>query len=156
MISKQVNCGIGRDSVEAWGRKKRSINGKESSGSSGKQLGDDMTLSREIVVLDLKEKDPSMPDDGSSLTDNDQSSNGAQKSPLKSTTTTTGTRQQDSSSIFSSTTNSDGSTKHCLTSQSLFVLTCSIGLFFILYVCVVAYFFARRDPKISPIKHQYH
>lgn len=155
MILNQVNCGIGRDSVEAWGRKKRSINGKESSGgSSGKQLGDDMTLSREIVVLDLKEKDPSMPDDSSSLTDNDQSSNGAQKSPLKSTTT--GINQQDPSSIFSSTTNSDGSTRHCLTSQSLFVLTCSIGLFFVLYVCVVAYFFARRDPKISPIKHQYH
>lgn len=111
-----------------------------------------MTLSREIVVLDLKEKDPSMPDDSSSLTDNDQSSSGAQKSPLKSTATNT----QDSSSIFSSTTTGDGSTKHCLSSQSLFVLICSIGLFFVLYVCVVAYFFARRDPKISPIKHQYH
>ena len=32
---QQVNCGIGRDSVEAWGRKKRSVGGKEETSQTG-------------------------------------------------------------------------------------------------------------------------
>lgn len=150
-----MDCGIGRDSVQAWGRKKRSV-------ANGKQLGDDMTLSREIVVLDLKEKDPS--NDLGQL-DNSGSPAAAlseaaykQSSPLKSGDGASpdymsSTNPQSSSGT---TISGDGSSKHCVSSQYLFVLICSIGLFFVLYVCVVAYFFARRDPKISPIKHQYH
>ena len=49
-----------------------------------------------------------------------------------------------------------GPSMHCISSQSLLVLICSIGTFFVAYVCLVAYFFARRDPKMSVIKHQYH
>jgi len=133
--------------VEAWGRKKRSISGKDAT-ESGKQLGDDMTLSREIVVLDLKEKDPTNDFNGDSQIG---SGNGAQKSPLRS-----GSGSGSSSTQDFQTSEGDVQAKHCLSSQSIFVLICSIGLFFVLYVCVVAYFFARRDPKISPIKHQYH
>lgn len=137
--------------MEAWGRKKRSV-GKQ---QAGMQLGDDMTLSREIVVLDLKDKEAS---GGGEPADEGQppaGSSSAQKSPLKSA----GSEQ---AAYFASPTGSgasleNSSTKlHCLTSQSLLVLICSIALFFVFYVCVVAYFFARRHPEISPIKHQYH
>lgn len=144
--------------MEAWGRKKRSIG----TAAGGKQVGDDMTLSREIVVLDLKEKDPN-----SSTSSGDQATSGseqqsssgellAQRSPLRAQTQQAEpTMPQDYSAGPSSALDLT-SNKHCLSSQSLFVLICSIGFFFVLYVCVVAYFFARRDPKISPIKHQYH
>lgn len=133
----QVNCGIGRDSVEAWGRKKRSV----ASGvkQEGKQVGDDMTLSREILVLDLKEKEPAAANDE---LNNSAEPSGAQKSPLRSAE---GAQEVDRLA-----------SRHCLSSQSLFVLICSVGCFFVLYVCVVAYFFARRHPKVSPIKHQFH
>lgn len=133
----QVNCGIGRDSVEAWGRKKRSV------ASSGKQVGDDMTLSREILVLDLKEKDQGAASVADELNQADPST--AQKSPLRS------------AELANSPQEVDGlGNRHCLSSQSLFVLICSMSCFFVLYVCVVAYFFARRQPRISPIKHQFH
>ena len=140
---QQVNCGIGRDSVEAWGRKKRSVGGKEETSQAGrKQLGDDMTLSREIVVLDLKEKDPNGNDNG------DEAPAGGPRSAASSS---------DSPAYLLTPGNADdGTTKHCLSGRSLFVLTSSMSLFFVFYVCAVAYFFARRDPKISPIKHQYH
>lgn len=150
--------------MEAWGRKKRSIGGGpanalagSSKGGSGKPLGDDMTLSREIVVLDLKEKEPNSTNPPSAgdadLADNDLQSGAsgkAQKSPLKATSDPT------FSSAHLDAHHQSLNSMHCLSSQSLFVLICSIGLFFVLYVCVVAYFFARRDPKISTIKHQFH
>lgn len=158
--------------MEAWGRKKRSVSGDVSLGANGKPMGDDMTLSREIVVLDLKEKsigeqtttaaDSQDVDHQSELTNGDSL---AQKAPLRSATSKNqrGQSQQDSSSgSFDSAADSismkpdSTNSKHCLSSQSVFVLICSIGLFFILNICVVAYFFARRYPIISPIKHQYH
>lgn len=139
----QVNCGIGRDSVEAWGRKKRSVAAGAS--QEGKQVGDDMTLSREILVLDLKDKESAAPGDEQAP----EQVGGAHRSPLRSAPDEYGsTNQAQEVDRLAN--------KHCLSSQSLFVLICSIGLFFVLYVCVVAYFFARRDPKISPIKHQFH
>lgn len=142
--------------MEAWGRKKRSV-------SSGKQLGDDMTLSREIVVLDLKEKDPNA-ESGQTDAFSPAEASAHKQSPLSRSQS--GSLDGLNADYMSGSTNSqstsstsiagDGSSKHCVSSQNLFVLICSIGLFFVLYVCVVAYFFARRDPKISPIKHQYH
>ena len=172
----QVNCGIGREQVESWGRKKRSIgeargggdHGKSAStakqqAGTGKPLGDDMTLSREIVVLDLKDKTDA--NDGSSRDDLSSSSDGfVQKSPLKSPQSAASANQPDqaqSDGAFSNTLDGEfspqvGSNLHCLSSQSLLWLICSIGLVFIIYVCSVAYFFSRRETKISVIKHQYH
>lgn len=150
--------------MEAWGRKKRSVGADIPAGSVGKQLGDDMTLSREIVVLDLKDKAEVANESGNG-SDNNSDIKGAQKSSLRSgqLSSSSGLGDQnglDSSTLLSSSSNQfDGlqtSNMHCVTSQSLLVLTCSIGLFLVLYVCVVAYFFAHRRPKISPIKHQYH
>lgn len=152
--------------MEAWGRKKRSVaSGKQD--SIGKQLGDDMTLSREIVVLDLKEKDPggdfAQADSGGSQSTSSSNDGavlpGHKQSPLRSPASDAQSADYTSSTNSQSTSNFIGldmSSKHCVSSQYLFVLICSIGLFFVLYVCVVAFFFARRDPKISPIKHQYH
>jgi hypothetical protein len=174
----QVNCGIGREQVESWGRKKRSIGSGGSGGrgklartdgqtgpGTGKPLGDDMTLSREIVVLDLKDK-PADAADAQSRDDLASSGDGfVQKSPLKSSQAAADQSLEGGSLSSSTTTNLDsesasslqaGANLHCLSSQSLLWLTCSIGLFFVLYVCLVAYFFSRRDTKISVIKHQYH
>lgn len=150
---------------------------KEAAG--GKQVGDDMTLSREIVVLDLKEE-PGEPNSSSSSAAaaaaasasasasaaNDSAGDSDQTGQARATGAS-GRRLPHRSSLkaatehsgdFSTTTTIDNyaANKHCLSSQSLFVLICSVGLFFVLYVCVVAYFFARRNPKISPIKHQFH
>lgn len=41
-------CDWGRDSVESWGRRKRSINN-----ATDEEKEDDMTLSQEILVLDF-------------------------------------------------------------------------------------------------------
>lgn len=159
--------------MEAWGRKKRSVAAAAmaANNSSGKQLGDDMTLSREIVVLDLKEKDPNAPaseGDDSSASPSQAGKQAAQKSPLKSAAnrpvaSSSGNQhhhhhnhhqQQEAASLES--VDEFDTTRHCLSRQSIFVLFISIGFFFVLYMCVVACFFARRDSKISPIKHQFH
>lgn len=144
-----------------------------------------MTLSREIVVLDLKEKVEAASGGVArqealqerSSDDLISTSEGfAQKSPLKARQRSLAAHQQaanqDQASSFSdagagslsSLMGGEGGESsspslpnmHCLSSQSLLLLICSIGLFFVLYVCLVAYFFARRDTKISVIKHQYH
>lgn len=167
--------------MESWGRKKRSIGSdgtKHKSSEGGKQVGDDMTLSREIVVLDLKEKtsnEQAALDSASNsdLTSGDQSllsadsstvaqklqrsprggSGGGGRAPNVAASQSMGDDHQGGDAL-------DAMDKqpnmHCLSSQSLLLLICSVGLFFVLYVCLVAYFFSRRDPKISVIKHQYH
>lgn len=125
-------------------------------------MGDDMTLSREIVVLDLKDKQPSddqqqAADSTTTTNNNNDDSSIGHKSPLRSRHL--GDEQDSSSSSSSGYSNNDETGKaqlHCVTSRSLLLLICSIGSFFVLYVCLVAYFFARRDSKISVIKHQYH
>lgn len=131
----------------------------------GKQLGDDMTLSREIVVLDLKDRaqDSAAPTSGAQDEGSLEADGGAQKSPLRShqpaASLASHTPDQTEAVASSESLNlalQTGNQMHCLSSQSLLLLICSIGLFFVLYVCVVAYFFARRHPKISVIKHQYH
>lgn len=165
--SQQVNCGIGRDSVEAWGRKKRSVSGP-SDGSAkdatGKPMGDDMTLSREIVVLDLKEQDPSKQQSSDKQTAQDSSSATIPKAKSSSSSSNRHhhhhkhhnnqqQQQQEEAALLG---DEIDNTRHCLSRQSIFVLFTSIGFFFVLYMCVVACFFARRDSKISPIKHQFH
>lgn len=44
----QAVCEWGRDSIESWGRKKRSIQNQ-----TDEEKEEDMTLSQEILVLDL-------------------------------------------------------------------------------------------------------
>lgn len=44
----QVICGVGRENLESWGRKRRSVRFEKD---------DEMTLSREILVLDYNEAD---------------------------------------------------------------------------------------------------
>ena len=152
--------------MQSWGRKKRSIGADKRQEQIGKQLGDDMTLSREILVLDLKEKSASAdaaPGDSTTGAQDEANSLSllsdgfAQKAPLKSSgwraAQTSG--EQLAQADGQPAANQPGQL-HCLTSQSLLLITCSIGCFFVLYVCLVAYFFARRDAKISVIKHQYH
>ena len=41
-----VICGVGRDNIESWGRRRRSVEAEERS-------EDEMTLSKEILVLDV-------------------------------------------------------------------------------------------------------
>lgn len=45
----QAVCDWGRDSVESWGRRKRSVNNV----TSEEEKEEDMTLSQEILVLDF-------------------------------------------------------------------------------------------------------
>lgn len=47
-FSFQAVCEWGRDSIESWGRKKRSLNNV-----TEEEKEEDMTLSQEILVLDL-------------------------------------------------------------------------------------------------------
>lgn len=178
----QVNCGIGREQVESWGRKKRSIGNsgdkrqqpQQQQQQTGRQLGDDMTLSREILVLDLKDKPAA--DSAADSSGGQEEAGGslslvgdglAQRAPLRASSTAFSVGQQQVSSEGGGAPSPDGAGEpvgasttgpnlHCLTSHSLLLITCSIGLFFVLYVCLVAYLFARRDAKISVIKHQYH
>lgn len=159
--------------MESWGRKKRSIGSdgakKKSSVEGGKQFGDDMTLSREIVVLDLKEKlgdgagqsgapgGSHAPSVGGQNDENLLSADGAGSAlKLRSAISKGPMDQAEEGDHSASQSPNDKQSLHCLSSQSLLLLICSIGLFFVLYVCLVAYFFARRDPKISAIRHQYH
>lgn len=161
--------------MEAWGRRKRSIGASEGSKRSaaaarqranGRQLANDMTLSREIVVLDLKEKEPTTGGDEEGLASPGSLSGGAQKSHLRahpaagSSSPRAGPEWEQSEQSEQLEQAASGASEsqnlHCLSSQSVLALICSIGLLFILYVCAVALFFARRDPKISVIKHQYH
>jgi len=175
--------------VESWGRKKRSIGSSAAAAGGGggpkdrrlreeggKQVGDDMTLSREIVVLDLKEKaaegaekegatsrkansDQSMDElnllaaDGLGAAQRLSRSSGSSLGPGDESQAS---GSQQSGSATSGDDTHSASSLHCLSSQSLLLLICSIGLFFVLYVCLVACFFARRDPKISAIRQQYH
>ena len=44
-----VICGVGRDNVESWGRRRRSVS------LSNQDTDDEMTLSKEILVLDVNE-----------------------------------------------------------------------------------------------------
>lgn len=182
----QVNCGIGRDSVESWGRKKRSIGDggalempaqrsrKHKQGQAASN--DDMTLSREIVVLDITEKQQANNNNNNVPTSSSGSSPSEQQqpdageladvgithSPLRQTNHG-GQSQVDSSPASSEATNNNHhhnkmsyNNKHCISSQSLSILICSIGLLFILYVWIVACMFARRDTKISHIKQQFY
>ena len=51
-----VICGVGRDNVESWGRRRRSIQPGQSFESAAE---DEMTLSHEILVLDFGDNDNS-------------------------------------------------------------------------------------------------
>lgn len=46
-----VICGVGRDNVESFGRRRRSISAEE-------RNDDEMTLSKEILVLDVNNETP--------------------------------------------------------------------------------------------------
>lgn len=159
--------------MESWGRRKRSIGAAAAAaaasateGKKGAQIGDDMTLSRELLVLDLKEKAAGEAGAGSG-----DSTGGAQdelslvsdgfvqKAPLRSASQARQSVGSDETLTMAQTEaqqQQQQANLHCLTSHSLLLITGSIGLFFVLYVCLVAHFFARRDAKISVIKHQFH
>lgn len=134
----------------------------ESSHTGSKRLAsDDMTLSREIVVLDLTEKDSTSPtsisESSKDLTTNELSDTG--KNPLEKSSLRSFNSHQDHKSnheanLISS--ENQGTPKHCISSQSLYLYICSIGLVFILYVWIVACLFSRRDSKISHIKQQFY
>ena len=47
----QVVCGVGRENIESWGRRKRSARDV----THTYETDDEMTLSREILVLDLND-----------------------------------------------------------------------------------------------------
>lgn len=49
-----VICGVGRDNVESWGRRRRSVGSAPSFESPAE---DEMTLSHEILVLDFGDND---------------------------------------------------------------------------------------------------
>lgn len=209
---RQVNCGIGRDSVESYGRRKRSIGGFNETTTTTKQhakqhrqlaSNNDMTLSRELVVLDLTENNnnkdnvPTNSDAPATTTTSTSTSANSNASPMAdgetpgqlsdighsvppppsslkaasshSTISISGHEQANNAnnqqrdhhqhhSIRSQSRdfNDNLSNKHCLSSQSLSLLICSIGLIFVLYVWLVACMFARRDSKISHIKQQFY
>lgn len=47
----QVICGVGRENIESWGRRRRSVDNKLHT----YETDDEMTLSREILVLDFND-----------------------------------------------------------------------------------------------------
>lgn len=130
-----------------------------------RRASDDMTLSREIVVLDLTEKDTSS---GQSSSAQNLQNTEDQAGELADTGAYTTDRISPKSSSIKNeqgytndanrNSNSESSTsnKHCISSHSLSIFICSIGLIFILYVWIVACLFARRDSKISHIKQQFY
>lgn len=128
-----------------------------------------MTLSREIVVLDLTEKDP-LANPADLLRPGSEQTGELADTGTYATSSSLGGRQQTGTGsgsggkperTTSGTSNCDGSEspeagKHCISSHTLSLFICSIGLLFILYVWIVACLFARRDSKISHIKQQFY
>lgn len=51
-----VICGVGRDNIESWGRRKRSVSATASPFDSNSKDDEEMTLSKEILVLDVNEQ----------------------------------------------------------------------------------------------------
>lgn len=53
-VVRQAVCEWGRDSVESWGRRRRSVSGAASAGNDTSESSEDMTqISQEILVLDF-------------------------------------------------------------------------------------------------------
>lgn len=65
-----VICGVGRDNIESWGRRRRSVDPSE----------DEMTLSKEILVLDASNNNDNNNDNS---LDNQNSKSSCLKTTLK-------------------------------------------------------------------------
>lgn len=53
-VGHQAVCEWGRDSVESWGRRRRSVSGAQPSNNDTAENSEDMTqISQEILVLDF-------------------------------------------------------------------------------------------------------
>lgn len=52
----QSICEYGREAIESWGRRRRSISSTNTNNNRSAEENDDMTLSQEILVLDFNEE----------------------------------------------------------------------------------------------------
>ncbi|XP_054157723.1 uncharacterized protein LOC128956066 [Oppia nitens] len=115
-----VLCGVGRDNVESWGRRRRSVQSPSSSSSSSSggtqfESDDEMTLSHEILVLDFGDNDSAAKAKWDPFTSNE-------------------TYFRESVALM------DG----CASKTSIVALSITSALLLVMYVCTVAYFAANR------------
>ncbi|XP_074599209.1 trynity [Brevipalpus obovatus] len=104
-----VICGVGRENIESWGRKRRSAHFEKD---------DEMTLSREILVLDYTEADASH-----STMDPFNGSDSFSKESLLSM-------------------------ERCASRTSLVAMSVISALLLVMYVCTIAYFTTHRRLKL--------
>lgn len=110
-----ANCQWGRDSIESWGRRRRSAESERGE--------EDMSLSKEILVLDLGE-------------DETKFSN-RQVAPLPADfpNNSTFTIHEETVTVFNNS---------CPTKTSVLALAVTCALLLLMYICTVFYFLMRR------------
>lgn len=111
-----ANCQWGRDTMESWGRKRRSAEKIE-------KTEEDMTMSHEILVLDFGDEDTKF--------SNRQTASLPANFPNNSTYTV----HEETVTVFNST---------CPTKTSVLALAVTCALLLLLYICTVFYFLMRR------------
>ena len=112
----QVICGVGRENIESWGRKKRSVHTYE--------MDDEMTLSREILVLDFND-------------------------PADASRSTMDPFEVDEVNHRNSQLPSEVAAARCGSKNTVVALSILSGLLVVIYVCTVAYFTAHRKSSSS-------
>lgn len=111
-----ANCQWGRDTMESWGRKRRSAEKVE-------KTEEDMTMSHEILVLDFGDEDTKF------------SHRQTATLPANFPNNSTYTVHEETVTVFNST---------CPTKTSVLALAVTCALLLLLYICTVFYFLMRR------------
>ncbi|KAI9563139.1 hypothetical protein GHT06_010596 [Daphnia sinensis] len=111
-----ATCQWGRDTMESWGRKRRSAEKVEKN-------EEDMTLSQEILVLDFGDEDTKF------------SHRQTASLPANFPNNSTYTVHEETVTVFNST---------CPTKTSVLALAVTCALLLLLYICTVFYFLMRR------------
>lgn len=111
-----ATCQWGRDTMESWGRKRRSAEKVEKN-------EEDMTLSQEILVLDFGDEDTKF------------SHRQTASLPANFPNNSTYTVHEETVTVFNST---------CPTKTSVLALAVTCALLLLMYICTVFYFLMRR------------
>ncbi|KAI1289794.1 hypothetical protein HDE_08363 [Halotydeus destructor] len=128
-----VVCGVGRENIESWGRRKRSVGSASASSTSATsspnvhtyETDDEMTLSREILVLDFSD-----PADAS-----------------KSTMDQLDIEESERKTRF------ENYAERCSSRSTVVALSIISALLVVMYVCTVAYFTAHRRTMPGMVKN---
>lgn len=135
-----VICGVGRDNVESWGRRRRSV---ASVTAIEEKSDDEMTLSKEILVLDVNNENLDNPNSECSCSVQNISE------VLNSKTLSLFVAS------YSLLSESSLRNEQCVSKTSIYALALLCGFLLIMYIFTIIYFSRRRwetNPRLKYIR----